>query len=325
MTPGLPSINVNPSHIAVQAHNDFESARLGAFLSEVAAFLRRRPNWLISFHDVQSRLPIEGQTYRGFQTLPVAAVRGSVDRYEDFSRNFLPRQSYTRERWESVDRANLAGIDLPPIEVYKVGEIFFVKDGNHRVSVARQQGMKFIDAMVVEVQTPVPLARDADRLELLRMAEYGQFLKATNLQQLRPGTKIRLTELGGYERLLEHISGHRWFLGTEYGRPFSWEEAVQSWHDTIYKPMVDLIVDHRIMHAFPGRTAADLYLWIVEHRYYLSLTSGKLVGGSEALSSFDRQQLRPWRRALRAAYGLYHQVLRMLSFLSRLLLRKRRR
>jgi hypothetical protein len=131
--------------------------------------------------------------------------------------------------------------------------------------------------------------------------------------------------LGGYERLLEHISGHRWFLGTEYGRPFSWEEAVQSWHDTIYKPMVDLIVDHRIMHAFPGRTAADLYLWIVEHRYYLSLTSGKLVGGSEALSSFDRRQLRPWRRALRAAYGLYHQVLRMLSFLSRFLLRKRRR
>jgi hypothetical protein len=309
----------------VQAHNDFESARLGAFFSEVAALLRRRPNLLISFRDVQSQFPIEGQVYRGFQTVPVAAVRGSVDRYEDFSRNFLPRQSHTRDRWESVDRANLAGIDLPPIEVYKVGEIYFVKDGNHRVSVARQQGMKFIDALIVEVQTPVPLARDADRLELLRMAEYGQFLRATNLQQLRPGTKIRLTELGGYEQLLEHIGGHRWFLGTEYGRPFSWEEAVQSWHDTVYKPMVDLIVGHRIMHAFPGRTAADLYLWIVEHRYYLSLTFGKLVGGGEALSSFDREQLRLWRRVLRAAYGLYYQVLHTLSFLSPLRLRSRRR
>src|SRR5262245_22176710 len=193
----VPGININPSQIALQARNDFESARLGAFLSEVAAFLRRRPNVLISFRDVQSRLPIEGQIYRGVQTVPVAAVRGSVDRYEDFARNFLPRQSHTRERWESVDRANLAGIDLPPIEVYKVGEIYFVKDGNHRVSVARQQGMKFIDALIVEVQTPVPLARDADPLELLRMAEYGQFLRATNLPQLRPGTNIRLTELGG--------------------------------------------------------------------------------------------------------------------------------
>src|SRR6476659_11184789 len=103
-------VHVSPSHIAVQAHNDFESARLSAFLSEVAAFLRRRPNLLISFRDVQTQLPIEGKVYRGFQTVPVAAVRGSVDRYEDFSRDFLPRQSHTRERWESVDRANLAGI-----------------------------------------------------------------------------------------------------------------------------------------------------------------------------------------------------------------------
>lgn len=318
MVPGI-----NPSQIALQARNDFESARLGAFFGEVAAFLRRRPNWLIAFRDVQRQLPIEGQVYRGFQTVPVAAVRGSVDRYEDFDRNFLPRQSFTRDRWESVDRANLAGIDLPPIEVYKVSEIYFVKDGNHRVSVARQQGMKFIDALIVEVQTPVPLARDADQLELLRMAEYGQFLRATNLQRFRSATKIRLTELGGYAQLLEHIRGHQWFLGTEYGRPFSWEEAVQSWHDTVYKPMVDLIAGHSIMHAFPRRTAADLYLWIVEHRYYLSLTAGKLVGRGEALSSFDRGQVRPWRRALRAVYELYYQLLRMVSFLRRLLPRRR--
>ena len=117
---------------------------------------------------------------------------------------------------------------LPPIEVYQVGEIYFVRDGNHRVSVTGQQGMKFIAALIVAVQTAVPLACDADRLELLRMAEYAQFLKATNLRQLRPGTKIRLAELGGYDQLLDHIQGHQWFLGTEYGRPFSWEEAVQS-------------------------------------------------------------------------------------------------
>jgi hypothetical protein len=166
MLPGI-----NPTQIALQARNDFESARFGAFFGEVASWLRRRPNWLISFRDVENHLPIEGQIQRGFQTVPVAAVRGSVDRYEDFDRNFLPRQSHTRARWESVDRANLAGINLPPIEVYKVGEIYFVRDANHRMSVARQQGVKFIDALIVEVQTSVPLARDADRIELLRMAE----------------------------------------------------------------------------------------------------------------------------------------------------------
>jgi len=125
--------------------------------------------------------------------------------------------------------------------------------------------------------------------------------------------------------LLDHIRGHYWFLGAEFGRPFSWEEAVQSWYDTVYKPMVDLIIGHRIMHAFPRRTAADLYLWIVEHRYYLSLTAGKLVGGGEALSSFDRGQLRLWRRFLRAAYGLYYQVLRIGSFRGRLRPTSRRR
>lgn len=298
-------------HIALQARNDFESARLRAFFGQVGAFLRRRPNLLIAFHDVESKLPFEGQLDRGFQTVPIAAVRGSVDRYEDFDRDFLPRQSFTRARWESIGRANLAGINLPPIDVYKVGDVYFVRDGNHRVSVAQQQGMNFIDARIIEVQISVPLARDADQIELLRMAEYGRFLKATNLKRLRPGTRFRVTRLGSYERLLDHINGHRWFLGTEYGRAFSWEEAVQSWHDTVYKPMADLIQAHGIMRAFPARTPTDLYLWIVEHRYYLSLTSGALIGGGEAIDSFYREQLSLWRQALRILSDVWYRAARL--------------
>jgi hypothetical protein len=130
--------------------------------------------------------------------------------------------------------------------------------------------------------------------------------------------------LGGYNQLLDHIRGHQWFLGIEYGRSFSWEEAVQSWHDTVFQPLVDVIGGHRIIHAFPDRTAADLYLWIVEHRYYLSLTAAQFVGGGEALASFDRGQVGPWRQVLRAAYGLYYQGVRLIRFLGRRLPRIRR-
>src|SRR5437763_520589 len=117
--------------IAFQAQEDFARARRNAFLEAVASFLTRRPNELLSFEQVRQHIPIKGQVYRGVQTIPIAKVAGSVDRYDDFNRHFLPRQTNTQPRWENVDRAALAGISLPPIQVYKIGDVYFVKDGNH--------------------------------------------------------------------------------------------------------------------------------------------------------------------------------------------------
>ena len=159
-----------------------------------------------------------------------------MDRYRDFDRDFLPRNRATRERWKRLDRAALAGEYVPPVQLYKVGDVYFVKDGNHRVSVARQQGAEDIEAEVIEIahqRAPTP---DTDPRELLRLAEYGRFLQQTRLDKLRPGVNIVFTSLGRYDELLEHISAHRWYMGIEQNRPIAWEDAVLDWYDNVYLP-----------------------------------------------------------------------------------------
>src|SRR5437870_4346264 len=121
--------------IAHIAQTDFDRARRKAFLREMTSALSGRPNWLLSFEEISRTLPMKGQVYRGVQQIPVSEIVGSVNRYQDFNREFLPTQSHTRPRWESVDVANLTDVPLPPIQVYKVNSVYFVKDGNHRVSV----------------------------------------------------------------------------------------------------------------------------------------------------------------------------------------------
>src|SRR5207302_7122402 len=143
----------------------------------------------------------------------------------------------------------------------KVGNVYFVKDGNHRVSVAKEKGVEYIDAEVIECPLPVslPLKEIKDPRDLLRLAEYAHFLEKTKLDKLRPGVRIEFTSLGRYDVLLEHISAHRWYMGIDQNRPVEWEEAVLDWYDNIYLPLVKVIEENNILADFPGRTPGDLY------------------------------------------------------------------
>jgi hypothetical protein len=287
------------SEIARMASADFERARRKAFLNDVVALLGRRPNWLMAFEEIQRTLPIKAQSYKGMREVPVAAIVGSVDRYHDFDRAFLPIQTRTRPRWESVDRAALTDIILPPVQLYKVGEAYFVKDGNHRVSVAREKGADYIDAEVIELVTNVPVTPDTNPGELIRLGEYAYFLEKTNLDKLRPGVDVEFTSLGRYDVLLEHISAHRWYMGIEQNRPIEWQEAVLDWYDHIYMPVVKVIEEKSILSEFPGRTAGDLYLWIMDHRWYLHEETGHDIGPRTAAISYVEQYSAWTRRVLR--------------------------
>jgi hypothetical protein len=234
---------------------------------------------------------------------------------------FRPRSGPPREGWGRGHRLALAGEYVPPIQLYKVGDIYFVKDGNHRVSVARQQGATDIEAEVIECTTNVPVRSDSDLRDLLRLAELGRFLQQTNLDKLRPNCHIMFTSLGRYDELLEHISAHRWYLGIEYQRPVSWEEAVLSWHDTLYKPLVELIRASGILRDFPGHTEADLYIWIMDHRYFLSLEKGQPVGNRTALISYDKHYGTWPRRVVRFLGRLIQQARQPLVIPNRLLRR----
>lgn len=271
-----------------QTETDFTRARLKAFWRELFAMIVRRPNELLSFEEVKRSLKVFGQNYRGVQTVPVAQIIGSATlRYHDFDRAFLPTQTFTKARWRRVDEAYYEDVNLPPVQLYQIGEVYFVRDGHHRVSVARERGQEFIEAEVIEVKTRVPLTADLTAQDLEIVGEYANFLDQTRIDKLRPDQAIQFSEPGGYARLIEHIAVHRYFLGVEADHPIKWADAVASWYDKVYMPVVNTIREHTILNDFPRRTEADLYLWITDHHYYLN-EQGEEIDFSQAAIDFAK-------------------------------------
>jgi nucleotide-binding universal stress UspA family protein len=250
------------------ALHDFSDARLKGLMQEVLARLTGKSNELLSYEEVAKKLKLNARSERGVKEIPVKAIVGSVGRYTDFTRSFLPRNDSDQARWARVKVAidDPSGMGLPPIDVYKVGEAYFVLDGNHRVSVARQEGFEFIQAHVIEVKTDVPLTPDIQPDDLIIKSEYADFLEKTNLAALRPGMDLSVTVPGQYDRLLDHIEVHRYFMGIDFERSIRFDEAVCHWYDTLYLPMVEPIRERGLLRWFPGRTETDLYLWVSEHR-----------------------------------------------------------
>src|SRR3990170_8948814 len=252
-----------------QASQDYDRAILKAVWRTAITWLTGESNELLPFDAVRQKLPLRGQHYIGLRQVPIDKIAGSMGRYRDFDRAFLPRQVRTRDRWLSIDKAHHAEIILPPVELYKMGEVYFVKDGNHRVSVARERGQEFVDAVVTEIQIAIPLTVETQVSDLDMKGEYATFIEKTRLTTIRPSAQVELTLPGEYDRLLDHINVHRWYLGEQRKAGISFEEAVASWYDNVYVPLSLVIAKHEILPHFPGRTVADLYLWIIEYLWYL--------------------------------------------------------
>ena len=183
-----------------------------------------------------------------------------------------------------------SGIGLPPIDVYKVGEVYFVLDGNHRVSVARQEGFTHIQAHVIEVKTDIPLTPDIRPDDLIIKAEYAEFLEQTNFNLLRPGVDLSLTVPGQYEKLKEHIEVHRYFMGLDLQRDVSYPEAVTHWYDTVYLSIIEPLRERGLLRWFPGRTETDLYLWVSTHRAALEKELGWSVRPEAAVADLAARE-----------------------------------
>ncbi|HUH96369.1 MAG TPA: hypothetical protein VLZ89_03365 [Anaerolineales bacterium] len=263
--------------ITHRARADFSRARFRAFLNRAVAALSGQPTTLLSYDEIKQSLHIGGPIYRGVQTVRVDQIVGSLNRYHEFDRAFLPAEGQLAARWQNVDRAFYKEISLPPVVLYKVGQVYFVVDGHHRVSVARQQGQEFIDAEVRECSTKVNITPDLKPEDLKILHEKVHFLERTRLDDLRPQAKIRLTIPDGFERMLEHIAVHRYFMGLDLKRDVSEEEAITHWYDLVYFPIVKMIRQSRILKDFPGKTEGDLYLWVLDHQHYLASKEGQTL------------------------------------------------
>lgn len=284
------------------AVEDFHRARDRAALRELLARLTGDSVQLLSYDEVRKSLRLQGGIERGLRDIPLDAIVGSVGRYSDFTRDFLPRRDVEPERWARVKLAGSSLIGLPPIDVYQIGDVYFVIDGNHRVSVARQEGAKTIQAYVTEVQTRVPITPDIRPDDLILKAEYTVFLEQTQLDRLRPEVDLDVSIPGQYPILLEHIQIHQYFMGLDWQRDISYQEAVEHWYDTVYLPVVEMIRARGVLRHFPGRTEADLYLWLAEHRAQLEDELGGSIRPEYAAHLLVEEQS-PQRHNLAAQLG----------------------
>ena len=271
---------------------DFSKARFKSFIKQAMAVLSgQSPTTLLSYDEIKEKLHVGGPIYRGVKTVRVDQIVGSLNRYYEFDRAFLPKDDQLAARWQQVNRAFYQDIHLPPVVLYKVGEVYFVVDGHHRVSVAREQGQIFIDAEIRECATRVNITPNIKPEDLEILGTKVNFLERTALDNIRPEANIKLTIPDGFERMLEHIAVHRYFMGLDMRRDITEQEAVAHWYDKVYLPIIEVIRRSDILKDFPDKTEGDVYMWTLDHQHYLSKEEGKpLQSPREAARKFVKKK-----------------------------------
>jgi uncharacterized ParB-like nuclease family protein len=244
----------------LDAGEDWYRARRKILYQEVVCFFKQCSVDLLSFEDVRSGLHLVQKIDRGLQEIPLNRIKGSAGRYDDFTSAFLPRKKHMRQRWERVDVAMMAG-KTPPIDVYQVGESYFVLDGNHRVSIARQQGQETIEAFVEEYPTPWGLSPEADIDELLIKSERVEFLEKIGQASPPAVREIVFTCPDCYGDLMDMIEIYRQGLEEVDDNPVSFEQAVPAWYEEVYGPAIEIIQKNKLLARFSNRTEADLFIW----------------------------------------------------------------
>lgn len=256
----------------------FERARRREAYRRFARAVKGRKggeNELLPLDEVRERLRLFEQTYVGVRPIPVEKIVGTAGRSQDFDRNFLPRRRGVGERWKRVERVFPEGA-FPPIVVYQLGDSYFVVDGHHRVAIARQRGMSFIDAEITRLNTSFELPPDADIGRIIHAEQQNLFMAESRLERARPEALIELDRPDGYAELLELVKAHGYDLVQERNEVMPPEEVSGDWYDHVYLPTIDAIHQEQLTKAFPGATDGDMFLWIYHRRRSLFPEQGRM-------------------------------------------------
>jgi len=252
----------------IDAESDFLRARRAQTLSALASRLRgdgdtRRA---LSFDEVVDALGRRGERRLGLQLIPLDSIVGSVDKARDFDRRFRPTSDKSRARWERIARASRVGEEIPPIDVYKLGDHYFVRDGHHRVSVARALGLRLIEADVTEVQTLLEPREIGRRSDLERNLWRKLFLQRVPLDR-SVREEVRVTEPHDYGVLAEMVEAWaaRRMMAEE--QLMDKRTMARRWFDEEYLPVLQLIADAGVKGE--DETDADAYIRVSGERYRL--------------------------------------------------------
>jgi len=277
--------------VSQRAEEDFSRARGKAVLSQIQYFMNTDRNKLLSFNDVKDILKPKNEVYRGNQTVPIKLIVGSEGRYHDFNKFFLPKREHLRSRWKRVDEAHIKDIILPPIQLYEIGGVYFVRDGNHRVSVAKTQGVEFIDAVVTSLATEINIKPSMTTDELrVALVDYEKkiFYEKTEFGALTNYFDLNFSSPGRFDVIYNHILVHKYYLNETREDEIPFNDALVSWFNNVYNPVIAIIRDQWHLVNFPGRTEADLYVWIIKHWDFLKKKYGA-YSLAKAAGDFSRK------------------------------------
>lgn len=304
-------MDIKPTSLAFQqAIRDFHQARQQAVLDDLLAAITGQSDDLLDYNEVYEQLKGGPAVDRGLQDIPLDAIAGSVGRCTEFTRTFLPRSKGDVRRWAEVKAAMVEQGRFRPINVYQIDQVYFVLDGNHRVSIARQEGETHIPAYVTEIKTDVPLTPDVQPDELISKARYADFLAWTRLHELRPEADLSVTAPGQYRILEAQIERHRHWLSRRRQRDISSQGAVERWYDDLYRPGIRLIRRQGLLRHFPHRTETDLYAWLVQHQVELRQELGWEVEPADAAADLvDHFSRAPWQMVKRVTEKIRRALL----------------
>ena len=292
------------------ALNDFYSACLQAAIEEVGARITGTSSDLLQYDEVRRRFNgIEMPTWE-LREIPLDAIVGSVSRSKDFSRKLMPLNVRDRDRWVKIRSLteNLSG--LPPIEVYQMGEAYFIIDGHHRASVARENKATHIEAYVRKVVTRVPIHPEDDLEELIVKSEYSDFLSKTRLDESRPDCNLLGTLPGQYDIWLQYIQSFQFLKNKQRNDEICLEQAAVEWYDEVYLPVLRIIRSRNILRWFSDRTEADLFTWIMDYRVRSEEALGWTVTTRDVAENMTYNYARDIRYRLRR---LWNKVIRWLT------------
>jgi hypothetical protein len=249
------------------AQSDFSRARRARLLADIGRRLRREPDdvaLMLPFEEVVEALGRTGQRDLGLRAVPLDAIVGTVDRTVDFDRRLRPTSPRLRTRWERIAAAQRRGEALPPVSLFKVGDLYFVRDGHHRVSVARALGRKDIDAYVVEVSTRIPLGEDTHVSDLPLKDHERLFRERVPLPRAARG-RIDVTDPWDFGVLAEAIEAWGFRAMQQRGTFMDRGEVARLWFEEEYEPVVELLKAGDLV--APGETETDAYLRVAGDRY----------------------------------------------------------
>lgn len=283
----------------IKAVEDFRRARRKADLDALLSKLTGKTEELLAFDEIRKTLELTHPEREELRDIPLDSIVGSVNRYYDFNRQFYPLEDSDENRWSRVKTlVEMKGLD--PIEVYQVGDVYFVLDGNHRVSIARQMNAKTVQAYVKRFRSAVEVKPDDEIIDVVLRTEHQELMEDTRLDQTRPEVEFKVTVCGRYQEIKEHIDVHKYYLGLEQNREVSTEDAAASWVDNYYLPGIQAIIEQEILEEFPGRTETDLYLWLRKHQWELEKLFDQAVPESVAAQDLsERFSQRFWRKISR--------------------------